>query len=215
MTNRAWPLFDPDKHRWDEFKACTVLKALRMGADERDNSANLADVLPGEAVIYLENRRIAGRSLNTVFRHLDGIYGTTLTSNPVMAQTQLDKLVRAPKEPACQKGNDAGYSCGRTWLGYRSKGTKGLCQGINWEVTGPKLRKTLEKPDCTFAGLVKVAELTESRHLLKREDPIMTKYITDVSQGTAPIRAVDPEARDNPQNPRVEVSNYNPPPTTN
>jgi hypothetical protein len=84
MTNRAWPLFDPDKHRWDEFKAHTVLKALRMGADERDVSANLADVLPGEAVIYLENRGIAGRSLNTVLRHLDGLYGTTLTSNPVM-----------------------------------------------------------------------------------------------------------------------------------
>jgi hypothetical protein len=66
MTNRAWPLFDPDKHRWDEFKARTVLKTLRMGADERDVSTNLADVLPGEAVIYLENRGIAGRSLNTV-----------------------------------------------------------------------------------------------------------------------------------------------------
>jgi hypothetical protein len=38
MTNRAWPLFDPDKHRWDEFKARTVLKALRMGANERDVS---------------------------------------------------------------------------------------------------------------------------------------------------------------------------------
>jgi hypothetical protein len=30
MTNRAWPLFDPDKNRWDEFKTQTVLKALRM-----------------------------------------------------------------------------------------------------------------------------------------------------------------------------------------
>jgi hypothetical protein len=72
MTNWAWPLFDPDKHRWDEFKARTVLKALRMGADEREVSANLADVLPGEAVINLENRGVGGRSLNTVLEHLDG-----------------------------------------------------------------------------------------------------------------------------------------------
>lgn len=59
-------------------------------------------------------------------------------------------------------------------------------KGIICEVTWPKLRKTLEKSDCTFAGLVKVAELTESRNLLEWGDPVMTKYIADVSQGTAP-----------------------------
>jgi hypothetical protein len=60
----------------------------------------LADVLPGEVVIYLENPGVAGRSLQTVLQHLDGLYGTTLASNPVMAQSQLDKLICGPREPA-------------------------------------------------------------------------------------------------------------------
>jgi hypothetical protein len=66
MTNPAWPMFEPDKHRWDEFKARTVNKALRMGANERDVTANLADVLPGEEVIYLENRGVAGQERTLV-----------------------------------------------------------------------------------------------------------------------------------------------------
>lgn len=81
MTNRAWPLFDPDKHRWDEFKARTELKALRMGAKERDIAANLADMLPGEAIINQENRGIAEGSLRTALMHLDRLYGTTLASS--------------------------------------------------------------------------------------------------------------------------------------
>jgi hypothetical protein len=71
-----------------------------MGANESDVTANLADVLPGEAVIYLENRGVAGRSLQTVLQHLDGLYGTTLASNPVMAQSQLDKIICGPCELA-------------------------------------------------------------------------------------------------------------------
>jgi hypothetical protein len=162
---------------------------LRKGADERDVSGNLGDVLPEEAVIYLENRGIAGRSLNTVLKHLDGLYGTTLTSNPVMAQTQLDKLVRSPKEPAYR------YARRVMMLAIAAivpgedidlKAQRAFVKGINCEVTGPKLRKTLEKLDCTFVSLVKVAELMESRNLLKWEDPVMTKYITDVCQVTAP-----------------------------
>jgi hypothetical protein len=39
---------------------------------------------------------VAGQSLQTLLQHLDGLYGTTLASNPVMAQSQLDKLIRGP-----------------------------------------------------------------------------------------------------------------------
>jgi hypothetical protein len=61
-------------------------------------AANLADVLPGEAIIYLKNRGLAGRSLQTVLKHLDGLYGTILACNLVMAQSQLDMLFRGPRE---------------------------------------------------------------------------------------------------------------------
>jgi hypothetical protein len=90
-----------------------------------------------------------------------------------------------------------------------------FAKGINCEVTGPKLRKALKKPDCTFSRLVKVAELTESRNLLKREDPVITKYISDVSQGTAPVSAMGMEAGEGPQGPRMEVSNHGPPASDN
>jgi hypothetical protein len=62
-----------------------------------------------------------------------------------------------------------------------------LVKGINCEVTEPKLRKAQEKADCTFAELVKTAELTENRYLLKRDDPVMTKYKSDVSDGSNPV----------------------------
>jgi transposase-like protein len=39
MTNQAWPMFDPDKNRWDEFKDRIVNKVLRMGANESDVTA--------------------------------------------------------------------------------------------------------------------------------------------------------------------------------
>jgi hypothetical protein len=208
MTNRAWPLFDPDKHRWDEFKARTVLKALRMGANERDVVANLADVLPGEAIIYLENRGIAGRSLGTVLKHLDGLYRTTLASNPVMAQSQLDKLSRGPREPAYRYARRVMVLATAAAVAGEDidlKAQRALVKGINCEVTGPKLRKAQEKPGCTFAELVKVAELTESRNLLRRDDPVMTKYISDVANGSNPVRTMGTEPSEGTPTYRVEV----------
>jgi hypothetical protein len=79
-------------------------------------------------------------------------------------------------------------------------------KGINCEVTGPKLRKAQEKPGCTFAELVKTAELTESRYLFKRDDPVMTKYISDVSDGSNPVRTMGPEGDNSAPTCRVEVS---------
>jgi hypothetical protein len=38
-----------------------------------------------------------------------------------------------------------------------------------------------------------VAEFTKSRNLLKCNDPVMTKYISDVSKGSNPIRSVGTE----------------------
>jgi hypothetical protein len=68
------------------------------------------------------------------------------------------------------------------------KAQRALVKGINCEVTGPKLRKPQEKAGCTFLELIKVAELTESRNLLRRDDPVMTKYIFDVADGSNPVR---------------------------
>jgi hypothetical protein len=51
--------------------------------------------------------------------------------------------------------------------------------------------------------------LTESRNLLKRDDPVMTKYISDVSDGSNPTRSVGTEGRDNSSSVRVEVSDGN------
>jgi hypothetical protein len=57
--------------------------------------------------------------------------------------------------------------------------------------------------------LVRIAELTESKNLLKRDDPVMTKYISDVSKGSNPARSVGTEGRDNSYSVRVEVSDGN------
>jgi hypothetical protein len=167
-----------------------------MGARERDVAASLADVLPGEAIIYLENRGLAGKSLQTVLTHLDGLYGTTLASNPVMAQSQLDKLFRGPREPAYRYARRVMVLATAAAVPGEDidlKAQRALVKGINCEVTGPKLRKVQERPGCTFAELVKTAELTESRYLLKRDDPVMTKYISDVSDGSNPVRAMSSE----------------------
>jgi hypothetical protein len=86
------------------------------------------------------------------------------------------------------------------------KAQRALVKGINREVTGPKLRKAQEKPGCTFAELVKTAELTESRYLLKQDDPVMTKYISDVSDGSNPVRTMGPEGDDSTPTCRVEVN---------
>lgn len=76
------------------------------------------------------------------------------------------------------------------------KGQSAFVKSINYEITGPKLHKTLEKPDCIFAGLVKVVELTKSPNLLKLENPVMTKYIADMSQESALVQAVGQEMGD-------------------
>jgi hypothetical protein len=172
-------------------------------------AANLADVLPGEAIIYLENRGLAGRSLQTVLKHLDGLYCTTLASNPVMAQSQLDKLFQGPREPAYRYARRVMVLATAAVVSGEDidlKAQRALVKGINCEVTGPKLRKAQEKPGCTFAELVKTAELTESRYLLKRDDPVMTKYISDVSDGSNPVRTMGSEGDDSTPTCRVEVN---------
>jgi hypothetical protein len=123
-----------------------------------------------------------------------------------MAQSQLDKLVRGPREPAYRYARRVIVLATAAAVAGEDidlKAQRAL------EVTGPKLRKSLEKPGCTFAELVKVAELTESRNLLKRDDPVMTKYISDVSEGSNPVRSVGTEGRDNSSSVRVEVSDGN------
>jgi hypothetical protein len=85
------------------------------------------------------------------------------------------------------------------------KAQRALVKEINCEVTGPKLRKAQEKPGCTFAELVKVAELTESRNLLCRDDPVMTKYISDVADGSNPVRTMGTEPSEGAPTYRVEV----------
>jgi hypothetical protein len=69
----------------------------RVGANERD----LADVLPGDANNYLENRGISGKSPGAVLKHLVGLYRkrTTLAFNPMLAQSQLDTFPSKPWEP--------------------------------------------------------------------------------------------------------------------
>jgi hypothetical protein len=127
-------------------------------------AANLADVLSGEAIIYLENRGFAGRSLQTVLKHLGGLYGTILASNPVMAQSQLDKLFRGPREPAYRYTRRVMVLATAAAVSGEDidlKAQRALVKGINCDITGPKLWKAQEKPGCTFAELGKTAELTE------------------------------------------------------
>jgi hypothetical protein len=68
-----------------------------------------------------------------------------------MAQTQLDKLVRAPREPAYRYARRVMMLATAAAVPGEDidlKAQRAFAKGINCEVTGPKLRKALEKPDC-------------------------------------------------------------------
>jgi hypothetical protein len=83
-----------------------------------------------------ENRGIAGRSFGTILKHLDGLYGT---SNPVMAQSQLDKLSRGPREPAYRYARRVMVLATAVAVSGEDIDLKAFVKGINCEVTGPKL----------------------------------------------------------------------------
>lgn len=85
------------------------------------------------------------------------------------------------------------------------KAQQALVKGINCEVTGPKLRKAQEKVGCIFAELLNIAELTGSRNQLRRDDLVMTKYISDVADGLNPIRTMGTEPHESAPTYRLEV----------
>jgi hypothetical protein len=166
-------------------------------------AANLADVLPGEAIIYLENRGLAGRSLQNrakALRWLVWHYPCLQSGDGTKPTGQAVPRVARARLPLCEESHGEDIDL---------KAQRALVKGINCDVTGPKLRKAQEKPGCTFAELVKMAEPTESRYLLKRDDPVMTKYISDildVLDGSNPVWTMGPEEDDPTPTCRVKVS---------
>eukprot|EP00918_Siedleckia_nematoides_P061021 GHVU01133184.1.p1 GENE.GHVU01133184.1~~GHVU01133184.1.p1 ORF type:complete len:120 (+),score=10.57 GHVU01133184.1:329-688(+) len=87
LAARTWPVFDDTKHRWDEFKARTVNMARRAGHSDREVALALHDVLPGDAVVYLDQRGVSNMDLDDMIWHLDLLYRTR-TDDPEMAQIQ-------------------------------------------------------------------------------------------------------------------------------
>ena len=76
------------KNRWDEFKARTVNVARRAGHSDPEVALALHDVLPGDAVVYLDQRGVSNMDLDDMIWHLDLLYRTR-TNDPEMAQAAL------------------------------------------------------------------------------------------------------------------------------
>jgi hypothetical protein len=146
-----------------------------MGYDDDDIVVHLVDAIPGEAVISLEKRGLAKASLAETMKHLDRLYGSKITTNPVMAEAQLDKTVRSPRELAhrfCRRVEVLAIAAALPGEDIDMKTMRSFVKGYNCSITEPKLWGALERSDCTLTRLVTIAEKCEVRYKLKRDDPV-------------------------------------------
>jgi hypothetical protein len=158
-VNEAWPIFDPEKNRWDEWKVKTVRKWQRLGYDDEDIVVHLVDAIPGEAVICLEKRGLAEASLAETMKHLDQLYGSKITTNPVMAEAQLDKTVRSLRELAnryCRRVEVLATAAALPGEDIDMKAMRPFVKGYNCSITEPKLWGALERSNCTLTRLVTI-----------------------------------------------------------
>ena len=103
LASKAWRVFDDTKNRWDEYRARTVNAARRSGHRESEIAQALHEALPGEAVIYLDDRGVSAMELDDMLWHLEMLFGS-VTRDPELAQTALDQAVRGTHEPAHRFG---------------------------------------------------------------------------------------------------------------
>eukprot|EP00918_Siedleckia_nematoides_P055625 GHVU01121447.1.p2 GENE.GHVU01121447.1~~GHVU01121447.1.p2 ORF type:complete len:252 (+),score=25.21 GHVU01121447.1:105-758(+) len=99
LASKPWSVFDDTKHWWEEFKARTVNAARRSGHDDREIALALHEALPGDAVIYLDEREIGNMQLGDMLWHLDMLFQSK-TKNPEVAQLALERVIRGDVEPA-------------------------------------------------------------------------------------------------------------------
>ena len=66
-------------------------------------TSSLHDVLPGDAVIYLDGLQLREISLDDMLWHLDLLY-RAWTTDPEMAQTALEVVARGETKPAYRFG---------------------------------------------------------------------------------------------------------------
>ena len=202
ITNKAWPMFDPEKARWDEWKAKTVRKWQRLGYDDDDIVVHLVDAIPGEAVLCLEKRGLADAGLAETMSHLDRLYGSKISTNPVMAEAQLDKTVRGPREQAhrfCRRVEVLATAAALPGEDIDMKAMRSFVKGYNCSITEPKLWGALERSDCTLTRLVSIAEKCEVRYKLKRDDPVADRqpkmHMSPDNDRPQKTRAIFPEDR--------------------
>ena len=151
--------------------------ARRAGHREDEIAQALHDVLPGEAVVYLDRLHVGEMNLDDMLWHLDLLYKTR-TTDPEMAQTALEVVTRGETEPAYLFGKRVLIlAAAATVEGERIdlKAQRAFVSGINCPVTAPRLRKARMKLGCTMESLLKLAEQTECHYQLKRVDPTDTR----------------------------------------
>eukprot|EP00919_Chromeraceae_sp_WS-2016_P081281 GHVR01192022.1.p2 GENE.GHVR01192022.1~~GHVR01192022.1.p2 ORF type:complete len:188 (+),score=12.32 GHVR01192022.1:477-1040(+) len=159
-------------------------------------------VLPGEAVLNLDQRGVLHMNLDDILWHLDLLYGATINDTE-MAQASLEKLMREPNEPAYKYGKrvlilaSASHVIGEN---LDVKAQRAFVAGINCDITGPELRYAREDPYCTMDKLLEVARNAEMHYRLKRIDPLRVKETpTKVDTGAEyqQLRRVDEYYRGN------------------
>jgi hypothetical protein len=97
-----------------------------------------------------------------------------------MAEAQLDKTVRSPREQAhrfCRRVEVLATAAALPGEDIDMKAMRSFVKGYNCLITEPKLWGALERSDCTRRGctlsrLVSIAEKCEVRYKLKRDDPV-------------------------------------------
>jgi hypothetical protein len=93
----------------------------------------------------------------------------------VMAEAQLDKTVKSPREQAhrfCRRVEVLATATAHPGKDIDMKAMRSFVKGYNCSITEPKLWGALERSDCTLSRLVSIAEKCEVRYKLKRDDPV-------------------------------------------
>eukprot|EP00920_Eleutheroschizon_duboscqi_P032098 GHVT01077418.1.p1 GENE.GHVT01077418.1~~GHVT01077418.1.p1 ORF type:complete len:187 (+),score=4.57 GHVT01077418.1:415-975(+) len=182
-------MFDDSKHRWDEFKARTVNMACRAGHNDREIALALHDVLPGDAVVYLDQRGVSSMNLDMLW-HLDLLYRMR-TLDSEMAQMALETVTRGEHEPAYRFGKRVIMLASAATVQGENlvlKAQRAFVAGINCWVMAPKLRYARHDTECTMEKFLEVAEQAEVHYQLKREDPTDNKVAPTKVVGTSPAK---------------------------
>jgi hypothetical protein len=120
----------------------------------------------------------------------------------VMAEAQLDKTVRGPREQAhrfCRRVEVLATAAALLGEDIDMKAMRSFVKGYNCSITEPKLWGALERSDCTFSRLVSIAEKCEVRYKLKRDDPVADRqpkmHMSPDNDRSQKTRAIFPEDR--------------------